>query len=55
MTPIQILSESPTVDGLPLSTKKTTYVHKDKAVEVTPALYILFIVTREDEDGGVEG
>ncbi len=56
MTPIQVLSGSPTVEGLPLSTKRTTYVHKNKSVRVAPALYILFIVFREEESvvGGVK-
>ncbi len=56
MTPIEILSGSPTVEGLPLSTGRTTYVYKNKPVKVAPALYILFIVTREEESvvGGVK-
>lgn len=45
VTPIQILSGSPTVEELPLSTKRTTYVHKNKTVKIAPALYILFILT----------
>lgn len=45
VTPIQILSGSPTAEELPLSTKLTTYVHKNKTVKIAPALYILFILT----------
>jgi len=38
MTSIEILSGSPIVEGLPLSTKRTTYVYKNKPVNVAPAL-----------------
>ena len=38
MTSIEILLGSPIVEGLPLSTKRTTYAYKNKPVNVAPAL-----------------
>lgn len=58
MTPIRILAGQPTVQdvsvqsksqSIALSTKYTIYIHKDHLVEITPDLYILFLLIREEE------
>lgn len=58
MTPIRILAGQPTVQNVPvqptvpsiaLSTKYTIYIHKDHLVEITPDLYILFLLISEKE------
>ncbi|KAL8692650.1 MAG: hypothetical protein Q9218_002383 [Villophora microphyllina] len=50
LIPIQIVSGHPMIEGRPLTLKRTTYVHRDQAVELTPDLYILLLVGREEEN-----
>ena len=61
MTPIRILARQPTVQDVPvqsaipsttLSTKYTVYIHNDHLVEITPDLYILFLLISEKEPAG---
>ena len=51
--PIQI-SGNPAAEGLPLSTKSSIYIHKDRTVHVKPKIDILFIVTSKEDAGSMK-